>query len=142
MPVAAMLEPGEQQAIERLIHRYAWLIDHGEAERVADLFTEDGGLFGIGPDKVGRPAVADWARQRAAMTERRSRHVHSNLLVAPVADGRASGTMIVTVYRHDGAGPASAVPLLVGDYADRYRKGPDGAWLIEERRFGLAFGAG
>jgi hypothetical protein len=139
---AAALDPAARAAIEQLIHRHAWLIDHGAAGKVAELFTEDGALHGIGSDKLGRPAIAEWARQRAAMTERRSRHVHGNILIEPEGVDQARGTVIVTLYRHDGAGEASATPLLIGEYADRYHKQADGRWLFAERRFAILFGKG
>ena len=31
-----------ERACERLVYRYAWLVDSGEAAGIADLFTEDG----------------------------------------------------------------------------------------------------
>lgn len=139
---AAALDLAGRAAIEQLIHRHAWLIDHGDAGTVAELFTEDAALYGIGPDKLGGPAIAEWARQRAAMTERRSRHVHGNILIEPEGVDQARGTVIVTLYRHDGAGEASATPLLIGEYADRYSRQADGSWLFAERRFAILFGRG
>lgn len=132
---------GRHLAIERLVHRYAWLVDHGEADKAAELFTDDGRLLGVGSDKIGRAVIADWGRQRAAMSERRSLHVHTNLLIEAIGDNEASGCSIVTVYRHDGEGPAPAVPLVVAEFADLYRKGSDGAWLFAERRLTVAFGS-
>jgi len=138
---ADMLDANDRAAIERLIQRHAWLIDHGQSGQIGELFAEDAGLYGIGPDKLGRPAIAEWGRQRAAMVERRSRHVQSNIVVEPVSEGTAQGTVVVTLYRHDGPGESSALPLLVGEYADLYRKCGDGAWRFAERRLSILFGA-
>jgi len=137
---ASALDPASRAAIEQLIHYHAWLIDHGEAGKVAELFTEEAALHGIGPDKLGRPAIAEWARQRAAMTPRRSCHVHGNILIEPEGEAQARGTVIVTLYRHDGEGEAPATPLLIGEYADRYCRQADGRWLFAERRFAILFG--
>lgn len=136
-----MLAPQDHIAIEQLIQRHAWLIDHGEAGKVGELFAEDGALYGVGPDKIGRAAIAEWGRQRAAMSKRRSRHVQSNILVEPVAPNAARGWVVLTLYRHDGPGLGSAAPLLVAEYADRYVREPDGAWLFAERRLAALFGA-
>lgn len=136
----AGLSPQDRLAIEQLIQRHAWLIDHGEAGAVGELFAEDGALYGIGPDKVGRNAIAEWGRQRAAMTERRSRHLQSNILIEPLAADAARGWVALTLHRHDGPGEGSATPLLVAEYADRYVKGPDGTWLFTERRLTVLFG--
>lgn len=134
------IDPADHQAIERLVHEHAWLIDHGQAGRVADLFTEDGRLLGVGPDKVGRAAVAAWADQREAMTDRRSRHVQTNLRLGPAPGGTVRGTVVLTLYRHDGPEPGSPAPLLVGEYDDAYAKGADGQWRFAERRLTVLFG--
>ncbi|MCP4562417.1 MAG: nuclear transport factor 2 family protein [Bosea sp.] len=137
----AALAPQDRLAIEQLIQRHAWLIDHGEADKVCELFADDGALYGVGPDKVGRTAIADWGRQRAAMNERRSRHVQSNILIEPIAPDTARGWVVLTLYRHDGPGPGSAVPMLIAEYADRYVRSPAGTWLFAERRLAVLFGA-
>lgn len=137
----AVLAPQDHIAIEQLIQRHAWLIDHGEADKVGELFADDGALYGVGPDKVGRAAIAEWGRQRAAMGERRSRHVQSNILIEPAGPDAARGRVVLTLYRHDGPGQGSATPLLVAEYADRYAKDPHGSWLFAERRLTVLFGA-
>ena len=114
-------------AIEDLIHRHPWLIDHGQADEITALFTEDAKLMGIGPDKAGRPAIAAWADARAALSDRRSRHVRSNIVLDEAGPGAVRGTMVLTLYRHDGPGEGSPAPSLIGEYADVYRKEADGA---------------
>lgn len=137
----AGLDSRDRAAIEQLIQRHAWLIDHGAADRIGELFCEDAVLRGIGPDKFGRAAIAEWGRQRAALTERRSRHLQSNVLIEPLSPATAQGWVALTLYRHDGPGEGSATPLLIAEYADHYRKAPDGAWFFAERRLSVLFGA-
>jgi hypothetical protein len=119
------LESRTRTALENLIHRHSWLIDHGAADRLPDLCEDDGRLIGIGADKVGRQAIAAWAGQRAAMTERRSRHAQTNLMLEPVSPDLARGTVIPTLYRHDGAGVASPSPLLIGEFDDIDKRSAD-----------------
>ncbi|UZF92980.1 nuclear transport factor 2 family protein [Bosea sp. NBC_00550] len=138
--MTARLNPEDRAAIEDLIQRHAWLIDHGESDRIGELFTTDAALYGVGPDKVGRAAIAAWGAERAAMRERRSRHVQSNILIEAVSPDTARGFVVLTLYRHDGAGPGSATPFLICEYADRYRKEPDGEWRFAERRLSVLFG--
>ena len=126
-------------AIEDLVHRHAWLIDHGRAQEVAALFTQDARLLGIGPDKIGRPAIAAWADARQAMGERRSRHVQSNI-VLDHAGADIHGTVVLTLYRHDGPGEGPAAPCLIGEYGDVYRRNGDGMWRFAERRLTTLFG--
>ena len=138
--VASAIDPEIRLAIEALVHEHAWLIDHGRAGAVADLFTETARLLGLGSDMLGRAAIEAWARKRQAMTERRSRHVQTNIRLRAIDDGRIGGTVCLTLYRHDGPGPGSDVPILVGEYDDIYRCGADGRWRFEERRLTVLFG--
>ena len=94
----------------------------------------DGVLLGVGPDLIGLDAIRTWAVARAAMRERTSRHVCTNLRLLPVSDDEVHGTVILTIYRHDGPDPGDARPFMVGDYDDIYRRGPDGTWRFARRR--------
>ena len=138
--MAPPVDLGTRQAIEQLVAEHAWLIDHGQADRVAALFTEDARLLGIGPDKVGQAAIQAWAAERAAMTGRRSRHVQSNLRLAAASAVECRGTVVLTLYRHDGPGKAEPAPFMVAEYDDIYRKGPDDTWRFAERRLSVLFG--
>ena len=131
--------PEVRLAIEALIHEHAWLIDHGQADRVVDLYTDDAKVLGIGPDKIGRDAIAAWASERAAMTGRCSRHAQSNIRLVPAAAGQVQGTVLLTLYRFDGAGPGPATPLLVAEYDDLYQHCPDGRWRFKQRRLTTVF---
>ena len=136
------LAPGVRDAIAALVAEHSWLIDHGEADRIAELFTEDGQMFGVGPDLIGLDAIRAWSVTRAAMHERTSRHVCTNLRLQQISDDEVHGTVILTVYRRDGPGPGKATPLLVGDYDDIYRRVADETWRFARRRVTLAFEGG
>ncbi len=62
---------------------------------MADLHTQDGRPLGVGPDKVGREAVAERSTQRAAMTQRRSRHVQPDIRLRSVSAGVVHATTIL-----------------------------------------------
>ena len=134
------IEPADRLAIEALIYEFGWLIDHGEAQKLPGLFTDDGRVLGVGPDKVGQQAIGDWGRERAGMRQRRSRHVQSNIRLQAISASVASGTVILTLYRHDGEGPGSPSPLLIGDYQDVYERGSDDRWRFSERSLTVHFG--
>jgi len=134
------VDPDTRQAIEQLVAEHAWLIDHGQADRIDTLYAGDARVLGIGPDKVGQAAIQAWAAERAAMTDRRSRHVQSNLRLVAVSPDECRGTVVLTLYRHDGPGKADPALLMVAEYDDVYRKREDGVWLFEERRLSILFG--
>jgi hypothetical protein len=135
------LEPETRVALEHLVYEHAWLIDHGAADRLPELYSNDGRMFGVGPDKIGREAITAWAKQRAAMTDRRSRHVQTNIRLERVSDDVIHGTAILTLYRHDGAGAGSPSPILIGEYSDIFTRSADRLWLFAERRLVVLFGS-
>ena len=138
-PADEVLDPDVRLAIEALIHEHAWLIDHGQADRVMDLYTDDASLLGIGADKIGRDAIAQWAVERAALTNRCSRHAQSNIRLVSAGPGQVRGTVLLTLYRFDGPGPGRPLPMLVAEYDDHYRHCSDGSWRFAHRRLTTLF---
>jgi hypothetical protein len=125
--------------IESLVYEHAWLLDNHESERIADLYLEDGRLYGIGPERRGAAALTDYGEQRAALTGRVARHVCTNLRLAPLDDGRIKGHLMITLYRHDGEHPGPAEPCALADAHDIYGRDSDGRWKLAERRLELIF---
>lgn len=120
-------------AIESLIAEFAYLIDHNQTEKVADLFTEDGwyGREG-GARSVGRDAIRKSYAGRAARGERTARHIFTNLRLTVHSPTEAEGVCILLLFAADGAPPLPAEPMLVQDYRDSYRK-VNGRWLFASR---------
>lgn len=121
--------------IEALNAEFAYLIDHDQSDRVADLFTEDG-IYGrsTGDRSVGREAIRDSYRRRKDKGPRTARHVFSNLRLTPRDDGRVDGACILTLFARDGLPPHPADPLVVADYDDVYECcDDDGRWRFKQR---------
>jgi ketosteroid isomerase-like protein len=120
-------------AIESLIAEFAYLIDHNETDKVADLFTADGwyGREG-GARSVGREAIRKSYAGRAARGERTARHIFTNLRLTVQSADAAEGVCILLLFAADGAPPLPAEPMLVQDYMDTYHK-VDGRWLFASR---------
>jgi ketosteroid isomerase-like protein len=132
------ITPQIRAAIEALVIEHAWLIDHGQAGRLDELYTEDGLMTGLGPEVRGREAIRVWGKSRAAITERTSRHVSTNLRLQALAAGDITGHVILTVYRHDGEGMGDTTPFAIADYRDVYRR--DGqSWRFAERHLTTVF---
>ena len=126
--------------IESLVVEHAWLQDNNrEAERLADLYTDDGRFYGIEPECRGRAAILEYGRKRTKLTGRRARHVIANLRLVPLEDGRIAGQLTIMLFRHVGDGIGPAEPCALADAHDIYEKSSDGRWRIAERRLELAF---
>jgi ketosteroid isomerase-like protein len=131
-----------ERACERLVTQYCHFVDHGEAERVAELFSDDGVWASPEFTMDGIDQIRKGFARRQAQTSRASRHVCNNLLVDVVDGDHATGCVYLTLYRHDGeAGrPVSPLdgPLMVGEYRDRFVRTAAG-WRIARREIGVSF---
>jgi ketosteroid isomerase-like protein len=125
--------------IAALVDEFAYLVDHGRAEEVVDLLTEDAVFASSAGEDRGRAALSARFAARARAADRTTRHVCANLRLEVLAPDRVRGTVGVAVYRHDGAGMGRPIPLSVGDWEDLYVRGADGRWRMAERRFVRAF---
>ena len=76
--------------IDALLADWAWHLDHGDYDAVAELFTEDA-LFITGAVELrGRAAIKNRYTER--VVARSTRHTYSGLLVSPSGDDQEPGT--------------------------------------------------
>ena len=134
-----------ERACERLVTQYCHFVDHGEAARVAELFSEDGVWASPETTMTGREAIRRGFQRRQDNTARMSRHVCGNLLIDVMDAQSAEGVVYLTLYRHDAepgraTSPAQA-PNLVGEYRDRFVLTADG-WRFARRDIAVSFTAG
>ena len=120
-------------ALHELVTEFAYLVDFGPAETIADLFVEDGVYEWGDKRSVGREAIRDAYRQRAIRGLRTSRHLSTNLRLSLVSDNEAHGQPIWLIFAEDGPPPHPAVPLLVAYVNDVYVH-QDGRWLFRSRQ--------
>jgi len=134
-----------ERACERLMAEYCHLVDHGQAARVADLFTENGVWSSPRTTMAGRPAIRDGFRRRQDRADRASRHVCCNPLTEVQDETHASGVIYLTLYRHDGEAGEPITPMAalaaVGEYRDVFVRTAEG-WRFERRDFVASFSAG
>lgn len=126
----------------RLVARYCHLVDHGEASKIADLFTVDGVWTAPGVEMNGRAQLSAGFSAREQNTSRKSKHVCNNLLVDVIDEDHAEGTVYLTLYRHDSNDTQAIAPLegpvLVGEYRDRFVR-TDAGWRFQRRETSIDF---
>jgi hypothetical protein len=122
---------------ESLIHAFCFFIDHGQAEKVVELFADDGVFERLGHALRGHAEIS------AAMAARSprviTRHVCSNIMLEAQAPARMTGVTYFELFRHDRGGAAEAQApapseLLeaVGEYHDAFEKTAQG-WRFTHR---------
>lgn len=131
-----------ERACERLVVDYCHLTDHGQAARVADLFTEDG-VWTAGESALsGRERILRGFQKRQDNTARMSRHVCSTMQIEVIDADTARGCVYLTLYRHDAEPGRTMSPLhgpaMVGEYRDEFRRTPDG-WRFHRRELIISF---
>jgi hypothetical protein len=139
MPVSPAELAVMRLEIEALNAEFAWLIDHHDGAGVEDLFTQDGAYDMSNNVFRGRAAIKGFYDARKARGRRAARHLFTNLRLVPDTARRTSGTVILTLYAHDGDPPYPANPILISDYEDVYVRA-DGRWRYESRRIVPVFG--
>ena len=132
-PAAGAVPIEVRIALEDLVHEFAYRVDFGPAATIADLFSADGWYEWRGKRSVGRDAIRETYRARAARGIRTARHLCTNLRLSLVSDNHARGQSIWLIFAEDGPPPHPAVPLLVADVNDAYVR-EDGQWLFESRQ--------
>ena len=131
-----------ERECERLVTAYCHYVDHGEAERIAELFSEDGVWTSAEATMDGREAIRKAMAARQANLARMSRHVCNNFLLEIIDADHAEGTVYLTLYRHDGKEGRALSPLegpaMVGEYRDRFVRTEEG-WRISRREIEVDF---
>ncbi len=134
-----IIDVQDRQEIESLIYNHAWIQDNNDTEQLAELYLKDGRLHGIGPDRKGRAAIAEFGRKRHTPPDRIARHVCTNVRLTPLGDGRIKGHLYITLYRHVGGDLGPADPCALADAHDVYARDEKGQWKFSERRLELIF---
>lgn len=123
-------------ACQDLSVRFAYNVDHGNAEAVAALFVTDGSFSSAGRSIEGSDGVFNAISRRPA--NRVTRHVCTNILIDVEDDTHASGNTYFLLFEgHDDAQTGEALPMrlpvTVGEYQDEFIRTADG-WKISQRK--------
>ncbi len=126
----------DRRACEALVQAFCHFIDHGEAPKVAGLFTEDGVFDRKGEALRGRAALAEALGRRPAHIV--TRHVCPHTVLVPESADRIAGTTAFLFFRRDASAPGAdtrpaACLEAVGEYQDVFERTPAG-WRIAHRK--------
>jgi hypothetical protein len=104
--------------LERLVIESLWRVDHGKAETVYELYTEDGEMWYDGQLFCkGHEAIKEWGSHR--YDPRSIRHLAMNLRFDADGPDRAVGSGVEMSFHAEGDvyyGPAATLPQLVGEW--------------------------
>lgn len=126
--------------IDAVLADWAWHLDHGDYDAVAELFTRDA-LFITGTVELrGRSAIKSRYKERRVV--RSTRHMYSGLRVSPVpgdaGDGRPLRVRACSTWANfavNAPAPVDDVGVyLVADFHDALTWCDDARWRISERR--------
>ena len=131
-----------ERACQRLVTLYCHHVDHGEAARVAELFSQNGRWVSPQITMDGMEEIRRGFALRQANRERMSRHVCNNFHLEIESPDRARGCVYLTLYRYDGEPERALSPLegpeLVGEYRDVVVRTQEG-WRFESREIVVSF---
>ncbi|MEM1106399.1 MAG: nuclear transport factor 2 family protein [Pseudomonadota bacterium] len=124
-----------QSACEALSVKFAFHVDHGNAEQVAALFAQDGTFSRAGKIIDGPDAIKGLLSKRPAT--RVTRHVCTNISIDITNEDAATGNTYFLLFEGEdtdvsgGALPLE-LPITLGEYQDEFIRTPAG-WKISKR---------
>lgn len=121
----------DHAALAALVAELAWRQDHRDVDGLFELFAADPQISTSAGSYNGSADVRGWCDRLATLTSV-TRHACSNLRFAAEGPGEASGTVLVTAYRHVEGTAESTLPFVVAEYADRYTR-TDAGWRLRSR---------
>lgn len=122
------------RAIERLLFRYADLIDAGDFTAIGQLFTRGRVVTAAGVVEGAEAVQAMYESftRRYPCGTPRTQHVMNNVCVEIEPDGHAAqGRLRFTVFQALEDFPLQ--PIIAGRYEDRYARDADGWYFVERR---------
>jgi 3-phenylpropionate/cinnamic acid dioxygenase small subunit len=121
-------------ALQNLVYRYCWHLDHGDFDAMAALFSDavvhldPAGTFDRDP--AGIAAVYRTYVKLHADGTPRTRHVTTNLILDPVGEDEVRSNSSVVVFQQ--ADTLGLQPIIVTRNHDRFVR-VDGTWRFAER---------
>ncbi|MFJ5107544.1 MULTISPECIES: nuclear transport factor 2 family protein [Glutamicibacter] len=120
-----------------LVSEFHWRLDHGHADKLHELYAEDG--LSVGPMGVmeGRETIKAWGERRSKINAGIVRHFSGGTRVY-FEDGVLKSTTYYMTFRDSQPDPLH--PASVGEFQEEYVN-VEGKWLIQRREIVPVFGA-
>ena len=119
---------------------FCYYLDHGETDRLVDLFTADAKYTHGDRSSVGRDAINELFSNRNAPGTRTARHMQTGLRFKVIDEESATGNSVCMTFAANEQPPVSAaMPHLVADFIDEYQRCTDGRWRISRRHIERIF---
>jgi 3-phenylpropionate/cinnamic acid dioxygenase small subunit len=128
-----------EDAIRNLMFRYCELMDAGDIDTVADMFSDatiigdDGTKLAEGRDEV-RAMYARGNRRERTSGGRRSKHLTTNVYVEVDEDANTGIARSYWILLVSTSSDDPVRPILAGSYHDKFAR-VDGTWRFAERTF-------
>lgn len=123
------------------IYRYFWLVDHGHADQIPDLFTPVGRLtFGDRAPMSGTLTATEIAAAMVARSKQShvtTRHVVSNIMLRSRDEETIEAYSLLTLYRSEDLSRDS-YPTSIADVEDVFLR-VRGGWQIAQRTISPVF---
>ena len=132
--MADSIDTVSHTAITALVNEFSYLIDHGEARSIPNLFTENGTFESPQALLESREAIAAAMVERAQV-EYETRHVITNLRITIASSDEIHGTAMLMLYRWTPGGENSTCqPVALAEYHDVYQRNAEGDWQFASRK--------
>jgi ketosteroid isomerase-like protein len=124
-----------------LLAKFSNAVDQKQPKEIASLFTPDAMFMPTGEPIQGPPAIETFYESRLGDDRRRTRHVWSNLIVRPMAKGRAHFEAVLTNYAFEPTITDGAVQVRIGNVWGVCSGNQPGEWRFETHYFERLYAA-
>jgi uncharacterized protein (TIGR02246 family) len=139
--LAPSVDSADTGPVALLLARFSNAVDQKRPEAIASLFTADGLFAPVGEPMQGPTAIETFYEERLGDDRRRTRHVWSNLIVRPMAEGRAHFEAVLTNYAFEPTIAADAVQVRIGNVWGVCSGEQPGDWRFETHYFERLYSA-
>ncbi len=130
-----------ERKLIRLNADFCFFLDHGQVDKLVNLFTEDAHYTHGSRRSEGRVEICELFDQRD-QSVRTARHLQSGLRLEIIDQTQATGVSVCTTFAANSLPPIEpAEPYLVADFVDKYQLCDDGLWRISKRHIERIFTA-